>query len=29
MSERKVQNKYISKYFNHEKLVKPRVAEGK
>ena len=24
MSERKVQNKYISKYFNHEKLVKLR-----
>jgi len=29
MSERKVLNKYVSKYFNHEKLVKLRVAEGK
>ena len=29
MSERKVQNKYISKYFNHEKLVKIRKAEEK
>lgn len=24
MAERKVQNKYVSPYFNHEKLVKPR-----
>ena len=29
MAERKVQNRYYGKHFNHEKLVKIRKAENK